>query len=597
MKAKLQLILLCVSFVITIPLLANQFWVKSSEQLSSGGNIVVNQNGDLFFTATMKSNLGDYDIVLVKMDGDGNVVWAKTYQATANDFAFYLLTTDEGNFYLIGTTYSFGQGKSDIWILKVDSDGNLLWQKSYGSVNKDMLFKAISTSDGGCLFAYLNMDISPYKTVIAKIDKDGNISWQKEAQNQMYYFSLTLLEDSSGGYLVGLGGFDYTSLIIKIDSNGNIWWEKDYTNVYHLSDMKNEENGFLILGDNGKICALFEIDSSGNIVSKKCYKNSEGISSNSLLRTTDGGYLINCDIEISTQDTDGLLLKLDSQKNILWEKRYGSDGTDSLFDVCETIDESYVTTGILNCQSDKESYWIMKINSSGSLGFPCLIEKDIDISSSDLDIMVYDSQSILFVDSNILSQDTNAIVQPISVSFVSVCSQCPDIYITPETLKDGKSYEPYSETLSASGGSAPYKFSISSGKLPSGISLGESGVLYGTPSEGGDFNFTVTAKDYYYCSGNKNYTLHIEVVPPTISSVQKLSNPFRLKISGSNFHSDLKVYIGGDSNAWEYIKYKSSSEIVLRGGNALKSKFPKGVPVEIKIVNGDGGSATYQYTR
>jgi len=100
-----------------------------------------------------------------------------------------------------------------------------------------------------------------------------------------------------------------------------------------------------------------------------------------------------------------------------------------------------------------------------------------------------------------------------------------------------------------------------------------------------------------YAGTNLGFYSTTESIPPHILSVAKLSNPFRLKISGNNFHSDLKVYIGGDSNAWEYVKYKSSSEIVLKGGNALKSKFPKGVPVEIKIVNGDGGSAAYQYTR
>jgi alpha-tubulin suppressor-like RCC1 family protein len=84
---------------------------------------------------------------------------------------------------------------------------------------------------------------------------------------------------------------------------------------------------------------------------------------------------------------------------------------------------------------------------------------------------------------------------------------------------------------------------------------------------------------------------------PTITNIIKAKDPFRLKIYGSNFHSDLKVYIGGDSNGWEYVKYKSSTEIVLKGGAALKAKFPKGVPVQIKVVNGDGGYAVTTYTR
>lgn len=77
----------------------------------------------------------------------------------------------------------------------------------------------------------------------------------------------------------------------------------------------------------------------------------------------------------------------------------------------------------------------------------------------------------------------------------------------------------------------------------------------------------------------------------------KLTSPFRLKLSGSNFSSDLQVYIGGDADPWSSVVYKSENLVVLKGGTSLKSEFPKGVPVEIRVVNGDGGSATISYTR
>jgi photosystem II stability/assembly factor-like uncharacterized protein len=84
---------------------------------------------------------------------------------------------------------------------------------------------------------------------------------------------------------------------------------------------------------------------------------------------------------------------------------------------------------------------------------------------------------------------------------------------------------------------------------------------------------------------------------PVINSIRKLSNPFRLKIIGGNINPDVKVYIGTSQIQWTNIKYKSPNEIVLKGGVTLKNLIPKGVPVEIKVVNGDGGSATYIYTR
>lgn len=88
-----------------------------------------------------------------------------------------------------------------------------------------------------------------------------------------------------------------------------------------------------------------------------------------------------------------------------------------------------------------------------------------------------------------------------------------------------------------------------------------------------------------------------EITPPAISSVQKRTAPFRLRIYGSNFHPDAKVYIGGDPNPWPTVKYGNATMLTLMKGASLKARFPAGVPVEIKVVNGDGGTATATYTR
>jgi len=173
-----------------------------------------------------------------------------------------------------------------------------------------------------------------------------------------------------------------------------------------------------------------------------------------------------------------------------------------------------------------------------------------------------------------------------------------NISLSPDELPDGVIGSSYSQMITASGGRSPYSFVISSGTLPEGINLSSQGLISGSLNEEGQFIFTLTASDADGCLKSRQYSLSVtSVVPPAIFSVQKLGNPFRLKVLGSNFHPDIKVYIGGDSNPWTNIKYKSQSEIILKGGTALKNLFPKGVPVEIKVVNGDGGTATYTYTR
>lgn len=87
------------------------------------------------------------------------------------------------------------------------------------------------------------------------------------------------------------------------------------------------------------------------------------------------------------------------------------------------------------------------------------------------------------------------------------------------------------------------------------------------------------------------------VEPPTLSNISKLTAPFRLRVTGSNLKSDLRVYIGEDTSPWPSVKVKNSNLVIIKGGANLKSKFPKGWQVGITIVNGDGGTSTIYYRR
>ncbi len=175
---------------------------------------------------------------------------------------------------------------------------------------------------------------------------------------------------------------------------------------------------------------------------------------------------------------------------------------------------------------------------------------------------------------------------------------CQNVSIgaSPSTLPNGLVGFSYHEVLNATGGVAPYSFALSSGSLPPGLTLAESGEFEGTPTTGGNYSFDVAITDSRGCSGTVSFSIMI-AEPPAISSIVKLGNPFRLRITGSGFQSDAKVYIGEGGTEWTNKKFKSAGEILLKGGTSLKNLFPKDVQVEIEVVNGDGGSAAYFYMR
>ena len=95
---------------------------------------------------------------------------------------------------------------------------------------------------------------------------------------------------------------------------------------------------------------------------------------------------------------------------------------------------------------------------------------------------------------------------------------CPAITVNPASLSNATLNAAYSQTITASGGSAlPYAFTRTTGSLPAGLTLATNGLLSGTPTNGGNFNFTVTATDANGCAGARAYTLPV-IVPPTIAT-------------------------------------------------------------------------------
>lgn len=184
-----------------------------------------------------------------------------------------------------------------------------------------------------------------------------------------------------------------------------------------------------------------------------------------------------------------------------------------------------------------------------------------------------------------------------ATALVNNWAACPAITLSPSALANGIDATAYSAAISASGGAAPYAYAVTSGSLPGGLALSSSGALSGTPTASGSSSFTVTATDANGCAGSQAYSLTILVQPPVVTGVTKLANPFRLKVTGSNFKSGIQVFIGGSATPWSNTLPKRSTLLLLKGGASLKALFPKGQGVAIELVNTDGGTATTSYTR
>ena len=161
-------------------------------------------------------------------------IWNKTYGGMAVDEGWMVQQINDGGYILIGYTISYGSGSADIWLIKTDAEGNQQWSKTYGGRGNDQSRAVQQTSDGGYIIGATTQSFGAGGDDIwvIKTDASGNIVWQKTfgGTNQDHCNAILLIP--SGEYVL-IGDWDLggTSdlLVMKLDSEGNELWTRVYS--------------------------------------------------------------------------------------------------------------------------------------------------------------------------------------------------------------------------------------------------------------------------------------------------------------------------------------------------------------------------------
>jgi len=195
--------------------------VSSVQQTSDGGYILAGY--------TSSFGAGSYDIFFIKADENGNIFWAKTYGGTGGDFSYSVQQTSEGGYIVAGGTNSFGAGGLDVFLIKTDADGNIIWAKTYRRTGDEWARSVHQTSDGGYILAGAtnSFGAGSYDILLIKTDANGNIIWAKTYGGTGNDWAYSLQQISDVGYiLAGLtnsfGAGDYDIFLINADANGEI---------------------------------------------------------------------------------------------------------------------------------------------------------------------------------------------------------------------------------------------------------------------------------------------------------------------------------------------------------------------------------------
>ena len=268
---------------------------------SDGGSIVATSR--IIFQGGISA-----DLWILKLDSSGNTQWQKMYHGDDHDYAYSIQATSDGGYIVAGKTESFGAGDYDFWVLKLDSDGDAMWQKTFGGTDEDIANSVQATSDGGYIVAGTTSSFGAgFADIwILKLEPDGDIEWQKTYGGDSADNAKSILITSDGGYIVAGstsssgGGFFYNYWILKLDSSGNIQWQQTYGGAGSdeaSSIQITSDAGYIVAGSTvsfgaGSEAWILKLNSLGSIQWQKTYGRSGDDFANSIRQTSNGGYIV-----------------------------------------------------------------------------------------------------------------------------------------------------------------------------------------------------------------------------------------------------------------------------------------------------------------
>jgi len=266
-------------YVVKLDANGNLQWTKTiGGKHADGGNSLIqtSDGGYAIAGSTQSFGAGNGDVYVVKLDAHGNLQWTKTIGGPASETGFSLIQTSDGGYVIAGFTTSFGAGDEDVYVVKLDAHGNLQWTKTIGGKKEDVGFSLIQTSDGGYAIAggTSSFGAGKWDVYVVKLNADSNLQWTKTigAKNEIFTIS-SLIQTSDGGYAIAsytnsFGAGDWDVYVVKLDKNGHACCAVSQTPQVGAGGRLHSPTSFI--GSGGTITSPTSRTNSGGTLSNQC---------------------------------------------------------------------------------------------------------------------------------------------------------------------------------------------------------------------------------------------------------------------------------------------------------------------------------------
>jgi len=378
-------ILLFILFIFSISF-AQQTWIRTYggadldegrmvQQTTDGGYIVIG--------FTLSFGAGDYDFYLIKTNASGDTLWTKTYGSARDDRAGSILPTTDGGYIVSGFSLPANDSLGDIYMIKINDQGDTLWSRRYEGADSRSGYPAIQTADGGYIISgstYL-YGAGGSDIYLIKTNSQGDTLWTRTYGGVKRETGL-VLPDADGGYIVcgqtcSFGDTLGDVYLVKTDSLGIPVWTKTYGGMNNDGGYggPTPDGGYIIggwtysFGDTLGDVYLIKTNSQGDTLWTRTYggtNNDVGFPQG----TSDGGYIIaGMTYSYGAGNADVYLIKTNNQGDTLWTRTYGGTENDFGWGAQQTTDGGYIIPGTtLSFGAGMEDFYLIKTDANGNVG-------------------------------------------------------------------------------------------------------------------------------------------------------------------------------------------------------------------------------------
>lgn len=472
--------------------------IKESGKEPGPTTVQYTTDGGYVLVGTSNSNDGDVsgnkggrDIWAVKISNSGTLQWQKSLGGSQDDRGYSVKQTTDGGYIIAGTTRSNDgdvtgyHNWEDYWVIKLDSNGNIQWQKAYGGNQDDEARSIIQTTDGGYIVAGFSNstdgDVTGNKGGfdhwIVKLNSSGTIEWQKSyggGQDDRAY----AIQQTADGYIFGgtarstdgdvtgyKGWEDYW--VVKIDNAGTIQWQKTLggskddiarsiiqtaDGSYIVAGYSNSTDGDITGNKGGFDHWVVKLDNNGGLVWQKNFGGSQDDRGYSLEKASDGNILLAGNARSNDGDVTGFhnweddwIIKFNNSGVLLWEKILGGSQDDSAHSIAQTPDGIIVsgytnsTDGDITFNHGDFDLWVIKLKGE-TMGVQDVNNKNIVLSPNPVKD-VLNISNVTGVENISIYNTSGQLIKEVgkNTNQISFSEMTPAVYMVKITTKDNSS--------------------------------------------------------------------------------------------------------------------------------------------------------------